>query len=314
MLVLNGPAAASSLPAGGAVALGNFDGVHRGHQELVRRARAHAARLGGPSIVLTFDPHPSRVLAPARAPPLILPTPHRLDLLAGLGVDAVVLVPFTAELARVPADAFVRDVLAGALRAAVVVVGFNFTFGHGRAGTPALLHTLGAAHGFTVDVVDGVLEGGEPISSTRARLAIQQGDMAAATRLLGRPFAVRGTVVHGHHRGRTLGFPTANLAAHVELLPALGVYAARVDAVGGGPPVAHPAVVNVGTAPTFGGSLVTVEVHLLDADTDLYGRELEVAFVHRLRPEQRFDGIDALRGQIQADVTEARRLLAGPPA
>lgn len=310
MRVFQGHDAARALPQGGAVALGNFDGVHRGHVELVRRARAHAARLGGPSMVLTFEPHPTRVLAPQNAPPLILPLEHRLDLLAGLGLDATVLEPFTLEYSRTTAADFVRQVLVEALRVRAVVVGFNFTFGHKRGGNPALLEALGKDAGFAVDVVQEVLVDGQPCNSTRVRQLLGLGDVVAVASLLGRPFGVRGEVVHGHHRGRTLGFPTANVEAAVEMLPALGVYAARVTALDGTDLQAHPAVVNVGVSPTFGGTRVTVEAHLLDHTGDLYGRRLEVAFVARLRPERRFDGVDALRAQIALDAQAARTALA----
>jgi riboflavin kinase/FMN adenylyltransferase len=314
MRVFQGHQAAGVLPAGGAVALGNFDGVHKGHQELVRRARAHAQRLGGPSLVLTFEPHPTRVLAPQHAPPLILPLEHRLELLAGLGLDATILEPFTLDYSKTPAESFVRDVLAGALRVHAVVVGFNFTFGHRRGGNPELLATLGTQLGFGLDVVPEVLVDGQPCNSTRIRALLAQGDAAGVTTLLGRPFGVRGEVVHGHHRGRTLGFPTANVEAAVELLPALGVYAARVTSLDGRDDLrGHPAVVNVGVSPTFDGTRVTVESHLLDFREDLYGRRVEVAFVARLRAEQRFSGVDALKAQITQDAAAARAVLGAAP-
>jgi riboflavin kinase/FMN adenylyltransferase len=302
--------AARNLPRGGAVALGNFDGVHLGHRELVARVKAHARRSGGPAVVLTFEPHPTRVLAPQAAPPLIIPLDHRLALLDALGVDAVLLEPFTPAFSMIPAATFVRDVLVDALEVRAVVVGWNFRFGHQRAGTPELLLELGTRHGFAVDVVQEVVAGTIPVSSSRVRQLITDGDVATVQHLLGRPFSVRGTVVHGQHRGRTLGFPTANVESAVELLPARGVYAARVSSLDGGPLRQHPAVVNVGVNPTFGGTRVTVEAHLLDHAADLYGQHLEVAFTQRLRAEQKFDGVEALRTQITRDAARARELLA----
>ncbi|MEW5853609.1 MAG: bifunctional riboflavin kinase/FAD synthetase [Myxococcota bacterium] len=311
MHILRGHQDAGTLARGGAVALGNFDGVHRGHQVLVQRAVEHARKLGGPALAFTFEPHPTRVLAPALAPPLIVPLEHRLDLLEELGLDAVVLEPFTPELAKTPAEDFVRNVLVGALGIKAAVVGYNFTFGHARKGNPELLTRLGAELGFLVDVVNPVDVNGMLCSSTKIRELVLEGNVEGAAILLGRPFSVRGVVVHGNHRGRLLGFPTANVSAPVELLPRLGVYVAQVVLRDVEARPAHPAVVNVGVSPTFGGGPVTVEAHLLDFTGDLYGQRLEVRFLRRLRDEKRFAGVEQLKAQIEQDVAYARRFLSG---
>jgi riboflavin kinase/FMN adenylyltransferase len=313
MQVFHGHVLAQGLPPKGAVALGNFDGVHKGHQALVSTAKAQAAATGGPTVVFTFEPHPTRVLAPHLAPPLILPLDQRLERLESLGVDAVVLQPFTPEFARTSAADFVTQALVGSLRANAVVIGFNFTFGHKRAGNPALLQALGAQLGFGVHVVPEVSVDGLPCSSTKVRELLLGGNVEGAQLVMGRPFALRGTVVKGHQRGRLLGFPTANLQASVELLPGTGVYAGWVrplDAQGGGP---WPAVVNVGVAPTFGGGPVTVEAHLLDVSLDLYGRPLQLDFLHRIREERRFPGVESLKAQIALDAQTARQLLGAAP-
>lgn len=308
MQVYTGHVEAAAAAPVGAVALGNFDGVHLGHRELVRRARAHAARLGGPAVVFTFEPHPTRVLAPRLAPPLIMPLAQRLEALEALGVDAVVLEPFTAALARMSAQAFVTEVLAGAMRVRAAVVGYNFTFGHKRSGNPALLTQLGQTHGFEVDVVPEVTVDGMACSSTKVRELLLEGNVRGATMVLGKPFCLQGVVVKGHQRGRTLGFATANVETSVELLPRPGVYAATVRMIPDHAGAPWPAVVNVGTAPTFGGSSLTVEAHLLDRTVDVYGKQLAVDFVERLRGERRFDGSEALKAQIAVDVSQAWRV------
>lgn len=291
--------------------LGNFDGVHRGHQTIVRTARERAAALGARTAVLTFEPHPLAVLAPERAPAIIQPLHDRLAALRDLGVDAVVLQRFTPKFAAMEAEEFVREFLLRHVELVHVVVGYNVNFGRGRAGSAHTLRELGPRLGFGVDDVGPVSAEGEDVSSTRLREAIRQGDMARARRLLGRPYALRGRVVGGDRRGRTLGFPTANL--HLKpgiLLPPDGVYAITAEADG----VRRAGVLNVGVRPTFGGLRRTVEAHLLDFDGDLYRRWLRVHLVARLRGEVRFAGVDALRAQIADDVAHARRVLAAEPA
>ena len=291
-----------------AVTVGNFDGVHRGHEALVRRAAEWARKHGGEVVVLTFDPHPVSVVYPDRAPTALNTLEQKAELVESLGVDRFVVVPFDEELALRPPEAFARGVLAGALEAKKVVVGDNFRFGHDRAGNVTTLAELGRALGFTVEALAPVLHEGQPISSSRVRRAIAAGAVDEAAALLGRPYFIDGRVAVGEKRGRTLGFPTANLDSANETLPALGVYAARCRTPTGG---WRPAVVNVGQRPTFGGRLVSVEAHLLDFEGDLYGAEVRLEFQHRLSGEERFAGPEALAAQIRQDVARARDLL-GP--
>lgn len=303
-LVVSGSAAWPH-PRGGApvaVAIGNFDGVHAGHRAILARLRAHADALGGPSVVYTFDPAPTAVVAPARHQPRILTLPDRVRHLGEAGVDAVVVEPFTRAYAAHPADWFADEVLRRRLGAQVVVVGWDFRFGMGRGGDADSLRRAG----FTVDHVDAVELDGAPVSSSRVRKLVAAGEVAAAARLLGRPHVLRGTVVRGDQRGRTLGFPTANLDNEVELIPADGVYAVRAS-VDGGP--STPGVMNQGNRPTFAGVERRIEVHLFAEVGDLYGRELRVELVDRIRPERRFDGLDALVAQIRADAARAREIL-----
>ena len=299
------------------MALGNFDGVHLGHQALFDRLKALGSRLGGDTVVYTFDPHPVAFFFPERPPFLLTTLEQRLELIERFGIPTAVVATFDASYAAQSPEAFVEEVLVGALSARAVVVGYDFTFGKGRAGTPEVLVSLGRRHGFEVDVIAPVSVDGEPVSSSRIRRLVAAGRAEEAAALLGRPYAIRGTVVPGHRRGgAALGFPTANLATENPVLPANGVYAALVHAVGPDalPGGARPAAVNVGVAPTFAGpGARTVEAHLLDFDGDLYGRRLEVAFVARLRDEQRFPDLDALRARIAADVAAVRAMLGEAP-
>lgn len=298
------------------VAIGNFDGVHLGHQALIAEARARA-RAPGTAVALTFMPHPARVLAPAKAPPLIMPLDRRLALLGQAGAGVAVVQPFTAAFAAIEAQSFLADVLVRDLGASDVVVGYDFTFGRGRAGNVQRLEEWGGALGVSVAVIPAVIVDGAPCSSTRVRALVAAGEMRRAGALLGRPFEVEGVVVRGAARGRTLGFPTANLAPETELAPRLGIYAARArvwedQAVG---PAAGPALlaaVSIGRNPTFetDGAPVTVEAHLLDFAGDLYGRRLRLELVDWLREEQRFASVDALVTQIAADVARVRALMS----
>ncbi len=296
------------------VVIGNFDGVHHGHRALLTAARARATALGGTVVVLTFDPHPTAVLAPHLAPPLLTGRARKLELLAAAGVDAVLIEPFTHALAALPAAAFVDQILVGALGARHVVVGWDFTYGQGRGGTTSILAAHGARAGFGVTVVDKVTVGDVPASSTRIRGALRGGDLAAAERLLGRRYDVDGVVVRGAQRGRTIGVPTANVAAEVDLVVAPGIYACTLQPLdGGGPPL--DAVASLGTNPTFvaHGKLV-LEVHVLDWAGDLYDQRVRVTFVARLRDEARYDSVDALLVQIRQDIVDARAALAAAPA
>jgi len=291
------------------VAVGNFDGVHRGHQALVAAAVARSRATGGAAVVLTFDPHPARVLRPQEAPAALTTLAQKEELVAALGIDRLVVVEFDTRLAALSPEAFAREVLQHALGARHVVVGESFRFGRGREGDPRRLEALGASLGFAVEVVPPLLDGGRAISSSRVREALESGDVGEARTLLGRDYFVDGEVVRGDGRGRTIGVPTANLAPEEQILPANGVYAARCRTGAG---AWHAAAVNVGERPTFGGGRVRLEAHLLDFEGDLYGARLRVAFHERLRGEQRFDGKDALVAQIRRDIEAVRARLPPP--
>jgi riboflavin kinase / FMN adenylyltransferase len=289
-----------------AVAQGTFDGIHLGHQEVIRTAVERAGALGARAVAVTFDPNPVVVLRPAEAPPEILPLDERLERIGDLGPDVCLVIPFTLEFSRVEAEAFVRDVLLGLLHAREIVVGFNHTFGRGARGTPALLREVAAPAGTSVHVIQPLRVGDLVVSSSAVRDALRRGEVRLTQRLLGRPYTVRGPVARGDQRGRDLGFPTANLHAPPNWLLADGVYAGRADWAG----QSAPAVVNVGTRPTFDGRTRLVEAHLLDAAPELYGQTLTVAFLDRIRGERRFPSVDALRAQIAADVVAARAVLS----
>jgi riboflavin kinase/FMN adenylyltransferase len=287
------------------VAQGTFDGIHLGHQAVIRTAVGRARTLGVRPVAVTFDPNPLAVLRPAEAPPELLPLEERLARIAELGPEVCLVIPFTEEFSRVEAEAYVRDVLFGLLGAREIVVGFNHAFGRGARGTPELLRSLAGPAGVLVHVVAPLRVDGVAVSSTSIREALRDGDVGRAASLLGRPFTIAGLVARGAARGRALGFPTANLSAPPRLLLADGVYAGRAawDGQSAG------AVVNVGVRPTVDGATRLVEAHLLDVAPDLYGRRLTLAFLHRIRAERRFTSIEALQAQIAQDVGVARRLL-----
>lgn len=291
------------------VAIGNFDGVHRGHQALLAATVARARADGGTPVVLTFDPHPARVLSPERAPSSLMTLEQRAEVMAQLGVERVVVVAFDRQIARMDAGEFCDEILHRILGAKVVIVGEAFRFGRGRTGDVAALRAVGPRLGFDVATVAPVIHDGAAVSSSRIRDALETGDVALATVLLGRRFFLDGQVVPGDGRGRQLGIPTANLAPASQTLPALGVYACWC---GGAvePPAA--AVVNVGRRPTFGGGAPVVEAHLLGWEGDLYGRKLRIEFAKRLREERRFEDVGALLRQVQADIEGAGRFLEMP--
>ncbi len=289
---------------GAAVAIGNFDGVHAGHCALIARACQLAEAHGVTSAALTFDPHPSELLSPATAPPKLTSLERRLELMAAAGLGAVVVEPFTRELATLAPQAFIDRVVIGAMRAQAIVVGYDFSYGAGRAGSTDALRAHGGRAGIEVAIVDPVEVAGEVASSTKVRGYLRAGDLAGAERLLGRRWDVDGVVVHGAKRGRAIGVPTANIAPTSDLPVAPGIYAVTLSA-SGGPPL--PAVASLGTNPTFvdGGRLV-LEVHVLDWDGDLYDRKVRTTFVSWLRPEQKFDSVEALIAQIRRDIADAR--------
>jgi len=293
---------------GAAIAIGNFDGVHLGHRALIARARELAAARDALSVALTFDPHPSTLLAPARAPLLLTSIERRIELLAEAGVDAVVVEPFTRELAAVAPDEFVDDVMIHALRACAIIVGYDFRFGQGRTGTVEGLRAHSVDAGIEVAIVPAVKVDGEIAASTKIRGHLRAGELARAERMLGRPWDVDGVVVHGAERGRAIGVPTANILPEVELAIAPGIYAVTLGVEGGS---AMPAVASLGTNPTFvdDGGLV-LEVHVIDWSGDLYGRRVRTTFVARLRDELKFDSVDALIEQMGRDVAETRELLS----
>jgi riboflavin kinase/FMN adenylyltransferase len=290
-----------------AVTLGNFDGVHLGHQTILRAAVADAHGRGDDAVVITFEPHPIAVLRPEAAPPVLTSLPDRLRLLAASDVDVVVLQRFTPAFAARTAEEFVADLIVARLHAQKVVVGHSVSFGRGRGGNADVLTTLGGRHGFTVEVVGPVKVGPHLVSSSGVRRAIGEGDVRLAAELLGRPHRVGGRVVRGQRRGVTIGFPTANVRVHGAMLPADGVYAVTMTVAG----AERPGVANVGRNPTFGPDAPrTLEVHLFDFDGDLYGARAVVGFVERLRGEIRFPSVDALVAQIGRDAEQARALLA----
>ncbi len=287
------------------LALGNFDGLHRGHQKIIERVRRSAADRGGVGVVLTFDPHPPRVVRPDKAPPLLMTMPQKLAALERAGAHGVAVVRFTPELSRFTPEAFVRSVLVDWLRVAEVWVGADFLFGHERAGTFSILRSLGGQYGFRTEKIDPVRYKEFVVSSTRIRRLVSEGRVDEAGALLGHHFAIEGVVVAGARRGRELGFPTANLSTDNELVPPSGVYATTAELDG----TCWPAITNIGVRPTFeAAGSVTIETHVLGFDADVYGARLSLNFIQRLRDERRFADVDALREQIEIDVRRAQRL------
>ena len=286
------------------LALGNFDGLHRGHLKIIERVKRGAAEHGGTPMAMTFDPHPPRIVRPDKAPPLLMTKAQRLEALHRAGVDCVAVVRFTKELSQWDADTFVRKVLVDWLRVSEVWVGANFLFGHDRSGTFSVLRGLGQSYGFRADKIDPVRYKDFVVSSTRIRRLVGEARMDEAAALLGRAYYVDGTIVEGRRRGRELGFPTANLQTENELVPPNGVYATIMTIDG----VVHGGVTNIGLRPTFGETTPTIETHVLDYSGNLYGHTVRLAFVQRLRDERRFEDVDALRAQIDADTRRAERL------
>lgn len=286
------------------LALGNFDGVHRGHAKIIELVRRRADERGVTAVALTFDPHPSRIVRPDKAPPLLMTGAQKFAALGDAGMAGIAVVRFTQALSRWEPEAFVRAVLVEWLRVSEVWVGANFLFGHDRAGNFSVLRSLGARYGFRAEKIDPVRYREFVVSSTRVRRLVAEGRVDEAGALLGHHYMLEGTVTRGAGRGRQLGFPTANLSTDNELFPPNGVYATAVLMDG----EIHASVTNVGVRPTFGASGPVVESHIFDVDRDLYGCRIRVAFVQRLRDELAFSDGDALRVQIVRDCDEARAL------
>ncbi len=311
MRVFHGSGAVSSDMRGCVLTIGNFDGLHVGHQALVAAVVERGRELGVPTGVYTFDPHPRRVLDPLRAPQLLMSWPQLEALLEQDGVDFLVREPFTPDFARLSAEKFLADVIHGRIAPREIFVGRDFHFGRGASGTDETLTRIGPTLGIRVTVIPQVRADDLDVSSTRVRALIGEGRVEEAARCLGRPYAIWGTVVKGEQRGRTLGFPTANLEVDNELVPANGVYAstARPFASERPGPEEHAAVTNIGTRPTFKLGRVLTEAHLLDYSGDLYGKRLELRFHARIRDERRFSGPEELAEQIARDAARARELL-----
>jgi riboflavin kinase/FMN adenylyltransferase len=291
--------------------VGSFDGVHRGHQDVLARLVERGRERGLPTVLVTFDPHPLEIVNPAAAPPLLTVGDEKVEVLAESGVDYLAVMPFTPAMAALDAVAFVDRVLVERFRVSHLLMGHDHAFGRNRAGNPEVLRSLGETRGFTVEVVTAVTAGaGRPISSTFLRRAVAGGDLASAAEGLGRPYSIGGRVVSGEHRGRLLGFPTINVpvGSPRKLLPPLGVYAVRVQT----PLGAFGGMLNLGGRPTFGDDRVLLEVHLFGATGDFYDRRVRVDFVARLRDVQHFPSVEALVAQLHRDEVAARACLALP--
>ncbi|MFV5214939.1 bifunctional riboflavin kinase/FAD synthetase [Azonexus caeni] len=291
------------VPAPVALAIGNFDGVHRGHAALIGRLAEVAGERSLVPTVLSFEPHPREFFAPDSAPARLSTFREKLELLAASGVAQAMICPFNRAFAALGAQAFIDDVLVHALRVRHLVIGDDFRFGRGRVGDFALLQAAGERHGFAVEAMASVVVDAERVSSSGVRRALAAGDMAHAAKLLGRPYMMDGQVVHGQKLGRQLGFATANLRIKHNPLPMTGVFAVEVAGLDEAP---LPGVANLGIRPTLGGTRPLLEVHLFDFDRDIYGAHISVRFVHKLRDEQRFPNFDALKAQIAADAAVAR--------
>jgi riboflavin kinase/FMN adenylyltransferase len=290
---------------GGAVAIGNFDGVHRGHARLVKQLRNRASAVGGPAVVFTFDPHPVVLLRPQAAPHPLTWAERKTELLGQLGVDAVVAYPTDLDLLTLSPRAFFERIVLDGLRARAIVEGPNFHFGRDRQGDIQLLDRLCREHDLTLEIVSADTEGDILVSSSRVRKWISDGDIDQARRMLTQPYRVRGMITHGAKRGRTLGFPTANLEAVDTLLPGFGVYAGRAYAAD----KTWPAAINIGPNPTFAEQAVKFETHLIGFQGSLYGQTLEVDFLSRLRDIHPFDSVDQLKRQLDADVLSVEKLV-----
>lgn len=288
------------------LALGNFDGIHLGHQAIFRHVSTRARALHGTSMVFTFASHPLQVIAPERVPPLLMTSAQKMQLVGTLGIDVGLCIPFTEAFARQEPLAFIREILCGELGVHELVVGYDCRFGHRRAGTATLLQEYATHFGYTVTVVPPITVDDTVVSSSNIRRLLQDGHVAQAARLLGRHYTIEGTVVEGFRRGASLGFPTANVQSSNALIPRTGVYAVRVE----WEQHAYPGVANIGYNPTFGNTALSVEAHLFDVQVDLYGAVVRVEFLQRLRDERKFASLEELTTQIAADAQHARQVHA----
>ncbi|NLX94961.1 MAG: bifunctional riboflavin kinase/FAD synthetase [Rhodopirellula sp.] len=291
---------------GGAVSIGNFDGIHRGHARIVRRLVQHARRLDGPAVLFTFDPHPAALLRPEALPPPLTSIERKAELLAELGVDAVIAYPTDRALLNLDAAEFFEEILRDRLAARAVVEGYNFQFGRGRSGTVDTLRALCQQGGLSLDIVEPVEIDGQVVSSSRIRALVARGEVDLAGRMLTQPYRILGSVEHGAGRGAGLGYPTANVAGVETLLPAEGIYCGRGWSDGR----SWPAAISLGANPTFGERELKIEVHLLDYRGDLYGRQLGVEFLSRLRGVERFGDVGELVAQMDRDIAACRRIVA----
>ena len=306
MIVVDQPEQDASA-RGAFVAIGNFDGVHRGHQALIARAIERARAGGQPAGVIVFEPHPREFFVPQEPHFRLTPLPEKLRLFEQLGLDVAIVLRFDAAMASTPADAFIADVLVGRLAISGAIVGYDFYFGHKRAGTPQMLTQAGARLGFDVEIVSPVADRGEVFSSTAVRLKLAEGDIEGAAVILGRPWRVTGTVIGGAKRGTGMGYPTANVPMPRGTALAHGIFAVRVLIEG----ARHEGAAYLGTRPTFDDGKPVLEVFLFDFDGDLYGHEIAVEFIAFLRGDRKFDTMDALVAQMDIDVMRAREVLAG---
>jgi riboflavin kinase/FMN adenylyltransferase len=309
MRVVHGSDAVPPEAKGAVLAVGNFDGVHRGHQALIGRAVEEAKRLGRPSGVLLFEPHPREFFHPGAPHFRLTPLDEKLAVFEEMGLDVAIVLPFDASLAALDAGRFIEDILVASLAVSHVVVGYHFFFGHKRSGSAETLRVAGQAHGFGVTVVEPVADRGEPFSSTAIRLALAEGDVRAAAEALGRPWRVRGPVIGGAKRGTGLGFPTANVAMEKGTALGHGIFAVRVK-VDGRP---FDGAAYLGTRPTFDDGKPVLEVFLFDFDEKIYGHEIEVSFIDKVRDDRKFASADELVQQMQDDCAKARAILAAEP-
>lgn len=293
-------------PGGSVVTIGNFDGVHLGHREIFRRVVGAARARQASAAVITFEPHPLRLLAPEKTPPRINTPAEKVRLIRASCIDLLAILPFTRKLAALDANTFVERILVEKLAVRHLVIGYDYAFGRNRQGDAEFLAGAAIEYGFTLEILEPLRAGEEVYSSTRIRQTLQRGDVSGVVGVLGRHFTLDGVVTAGDARGRQLGFPTANLVTRKELLPAPGVYAVRVRHGRR----SYDAVVNLGQRPTFPGAGSSLEIHLLDFSGDLYGQRLRLYFIERLRDEQQFSSVSALQAAIRVDITRARTILA----